>query len=195
MPTTNQICCSHPGNAMTIAGCRGCSSITPARVRHSSELREHLRATASDHAGGRRRSRHRPPRPRARRFKDDAPDAGLPLAAQARHLADRAYALAALDKDDDAVDVLLALERLAPHWIRYQPYPTASSATHRTRTTRRHTTPARTRRPPGRCRIAPAAISTPPSDQVRPAARPPTDGGRPCTGRNWYVELLLHGGT
>jgi hypothetical protein len=49
--------------------------------------------------------------------------AGLPVAAQARHLADRAYALTALDKDEEALDVLLMIERLAPQWIRYQAYP------------------------------------------------------------------------
>jgi len=50
-------------------------------------------------------------------------DSGLPLASQARHLADRAYALTALNKDEEALDVLLTIERLAPHWIRYQTYP------------------------------------------------------------------------
>ena len=51
------------------------------------------------------------------------PDADLPIASRARHLADRAYALAALDKDEEALDVLLTIEHLAPQWIRFQTYP------------------------------------------------------------------------
>jgi hypothetical protein len=51
------------------------------------------------------------------------PDAPLPLAARARHLADVAFAQTSLGKDREATDTLLAIERTAPHWMRYQPYP------------------------------------------------------------------------
>jgi len=51
------------------------------------------------------------------------PDAALPLAARARHLADVANAQTSLGKDRAATDTLLAIERTAPHWIKYQAYP------------------------------------------------------------------------
>ena len=51
------------------------------------------------------------------------PDAALPLAARARHLADVANAQASLGRDRAATDTLLAIERTAPHWIKYQAYP------------------------------------------------------------------------
>ena len=51
------------------------------------------------------------------------PDADLPLAARARHLADVAYAQTGLGRDREAVDTLLGIERAAPHWMRYQSYP------------------------------------------------------------------------
>jgi transcriptional regulator with XRE-family HTH domain len=51
------------------------------------------------------------------------PDADLPLAARARHLADVAYAQANLGRDRDATETLLGIERMAPHWMRYQAYP------------------------------------------------------------------------
>jgi hypothetical protein len=57
---------------------------------------------------------------RARRM---PPDAALPLAARARHLADVAYAQTALGRDRAATDTLLAVERTAPNWVRYQTYP------------------------------------------------------------------------
>jgi tetratricopeptide (TPR) repeat protein len=44
----------------------------------------------------------------------------LPVAAQARHLSDRALALARLGRDETATDTLLAMEHLAPVWARYQ---------------------------------------------------------------------------
>ncbi|ONI87340.1 transcriptional regulator [Saccharothrix sp. ALI-22-I] len=50
-------------------------------------------------------------------------DAGLPLASSARHLADRAYALARLGHDQKALDTLLTMERMAPDWVRYQTLP------------------------------------------------------------------------
>lgn len=50
-------------------------------------------------------------------------DAGLPLAASARHLADRAYAFARLGHDQKALDTLLTMERMAPEWVLYQPLP------------------------------------------------------------------------
>lgn len=55
--------------------------------------------------------------------RDMPADADLPLAARARHLADRAYAFTALGQDEAAVDVLLTIERMAPHWLRFQVYP------------------------------------------------------------------------
>jgi hypothetical protein len=51
------------------------------------------------------------------------PDAALPLAARARHLADVANAQTSLGRDRAATDTLLAIERTAPHWIKYQAYP------------------------------------------------------------------------
>ncbi len=51
------------------------------------------------------------------------PDAPLPLAAKARHLADVAYAQTGLGRDREATDTLLTIERTAPHWIKYQAYP------------------------------------------------------------------------
>jgi len=51
------------------------------------------------------------------------PDPDLPEAARARHLADVAYAQTAAGRDADAVDTLLRIERMAPRWMRYQPYP------------------------------------------------------------------------
>jgi transcriptional regulator with XRE-family HTH domain len=51
------------------------------------------------------------------------PDAPLPLAAKARHLADKAAAQAALGRDREATDTLLTIERDAPNWIVYQSYP------------------------------------------------------------------------
>jgi transcriptional regulator with XRE-family HTH domain len=51
------------------------------------------------------------------------PDAGLPLAARARHLADVAYAQTGLGRDRDATETLLEVEQMAPHWMRYQAYP------------------------------------------------------------------------
>jgi transcriptional regulator with XRE-family HTH domain len=51
------------------------------------------------------------------------PDAALPLAAKARHLADVANAQTSLGRDREATDTLLAIERAAPHWMRYQAYP------------------------------------------------------------------------
>jgi transcriptional regulator with XRE-family HTH domain len=47
----------------------------------------------------------------------------LPLASRARHLADVAFAQTQLGKDRAATDTLPAIERSAPNWIRYQPYP------------------------------------------------------------------------
>lgn len=50
-------------------------------------------------------------------------DAGLPLASQARHLADRAYALVRVGHEQKALDTLLTMERLAPDWVHYQTLP------------------------------------------------------------------------
>lgn len=50
-------------------------------------------------------------------------DAGLPLAARARHLADVASAQTSLGRDRAATDTLLEIERDAPYWMRYQSYP------------------------------------------------------------------------
>jgi transcriptional regulator with XRE-family HTH domain len=50
-------------------------------------------------------------------------DAGLPLAARARHLADRAYAHARLGQGQQSLDALLAAERIGPDWIKYQSLP------------------------------------------------------------------------
>lgn len=51
------------------------------------------------------------------------PDADLPDAAKARHLADVAFAQTATGRDAKAVDTLLRIERQAPNWMRYQSYP------------------------------------------------------------------------
>jgi transcriptional regulator with XRE-family HTH domain len=51
------------------------------------------------------------------------PDADLPDAAKARHLADIAFAQTATGRDTKAVDTLLRIERQAPSWMRYQSYP------------------------------------------------------------------------
>ena len=51
------------------------------------------------------------------------PDADLPLASRARHYADVAYAHTSLGHDRAATDTLLAVERMAPNWMRYQAYP------------------------------------------------------------------------
>ncbi len=51
------------------------------------------------------------------------PDAALPQAAKARHLADVAAAETALGKDREATDTLLEIERMAPNWMKYQPFP------------------------------------------------------------------------
>jgi len=51
------------------------------------------------------------------------PDARLPLAGKARHLADVAYAQTSLGRDREATDTLLTIERTAPDWMRYQPFP------------------------------------------------------------------------
>lgn len=50
-------------------------------------------------------------------------DAALPLASTARHLADRAYALARLGHDQKALDTLLTMEKMAPDWAKYQTLP------------------------------------------------------------------------
>ena len=51
------------------------------------------------------------------------PDASLPLAGKARHLADVASAQTSLGRDREATDTLLTIERMAPEWMRYQPFP------------------------------------------------------------------------
>ncbi|HWO61428.1 MAG TPA: helix-turn-helix transcriptional regulator [Umezawaea sp.] len=50
-------------------------------------------------------------------------DAGLPLAARARHLTDTAYAHAHLGHVQQARDALLTAEAMAPAWIKYQTLP------------------------------------------------------------------------
>ena len=52
-----------------------------------------------------------------------APMTAMPLAARARHAADRAYAQVQLGRSDDAEATLLTIERDAPRWMRYQAYP------------------------------------------------------------------------
>lgn len=47
----------------------------------------------------------------------------LPLAAQARHLADVAQAQTQMGRDASAVDTLLYMERLAPAWMRFHSLP------------------------------------------------------------------------
>jgi transcriptional regulator with XRE-family HTH domain len=51
------------------------------------------------------------------------PDAALPTAARARHLADVAQAHARLGHDSEALATLLTMERTAPAWTRYQSLP------------------------------------------------------------------------
>jgi transcriptional regulator with XRE-family HTH domain len=48
---------------------------------------------------------------------------GLPLASQARHLADQALAHTRLGNYQRALDALLTAERLGPDWIKYQTLP------------------------------------------------------------------------
>jgi len=50
-------------------------------------------------------------------------DAGLPLAARARHLTDVAYALAHTGQVRSSRNALLTVEAMAPDWIRYQTLP------------------------------------------------------------------------
>ncbi|WP_447002439.1 helix-turn-helix domain-containing protein [Saccharothrix isguenensis] len=50
-------------------------------------------------------------------------DAALPLAARARHLTDTAFAHVHLGDTTRARDALLAVERMAPDWIRHQSLP------------------------------------------------------------------------
>lgn len=50
-------------------------------------------------------------------------DAGLPLAARCRHLADLALAHTRLGHDQRAIDTLLAMQQAAPDWSRYQTLP------------------------------------------------------------------------
>jgi transcriptional regulator with XRE-family HTH domain len=45
---------------------------------------------------------------------------GLPLAARARHMTDRAFAHTRLGEDDRALNLLLATEGMAPDWMRHQ---------------------------------------------------------------------------
>lgn len=58
-----------------------------------------------------------------RAAKDMPRDAGLPLAARARHITDTAYAHAHLGNVRQARDALLAVEQMAPDWIKYQVLP------------------------------------------------------------------------
>src|SRR6266511_1529410 len=51
------------------------------------------------------------------------PDADLPPAGKARHLADVAAAQTSLGRDRDATETLLSIERMAPDWMKYQPFP------------------------------------------------------------------------
>jgi transcriptional regulator with XRE-family HTH domain len=51
------------------------------------------------------------------------PDAALPQASKARHLADVAAAMTALGRDREATDTLLEIERTAPNWMKYQSFP------------------------------------------------------------------------
>jgi len=51
------------------------------------------------------------------------PDAEMPEATRARHLADVASAQTAMGRDAKAVDTLLRIERQAPNWMRYHSYP------------------------------------------------------------------------
>jgi transcriptional regulator with XRE-family HTH domain len=51
------------------------------------------------------------------------PDAPLPLASKARHLADKAFALTELGRLREAEDTLYTIKRTAPKWMTYQSYP------------------------------------------------------------------------
>src|SRR6266545_992466 len=51
------------------------------------------------------------------------PDADLPPAGKARHLADVAAAQTSLGRDREATETLLSIERMAPDWMKYQPFP------------------------------------------------------------------------
>jgi len=51
------------------------------------------------------------------------PDADLPTAATARHLADKAFAYTELGKLREAETTLYSIRRLAPKWMTYQSYP------------------------------------------------------------------------
>ncbi len=51
------------------------------------------------------------------------PDTHLPVAARARHLSDLALAHTRLGHDGAALDMLLAMEHLAPEWMRFQTQP------------------------------------------------------------------------
>ena len=55
--------------------------------------------------------------------RDMPPGDALPLASRARHLADRALALARTGEAQKALDSLLTAERIGPDWIRYQTLP------------------------------------------------------------------------
>ncbi|MGH3568830.1 MAG: helix-turn-helix domain-containing protein [Pseudonocardia sp.] len=50
-------------------------------------------------------------------------DTVLPVAARARHLSDIAVSQIRTDADDHALATLLAMERLAPDWMRFQAHP------------------------------------------------------------------------
>jgi hypothetical protein len=50
-------------------------------------------------------------------------DAALPLAARVRHLTDTTLARTHLGDTMRARDALLAVEAMAPHWLRYQALP------------------------------------------------------------------------
>lgn len=54
---------------------------------------------------------------------DLPPNADLPLATRARHLADVAYCHMQLGHDDIAMTTLLSMEAMAPDWIHYQTLP------------------------------------------------------------------------
>lgn len=50
-------------------------------------------------------------------------DAALPLASRARHMSDLALAQLRLGRDEKSLNVLLAMEGMAPEWIKYQSLP------------------------------------------------------------------------
>jgi hypothetical protein len=85
------------------------------------------------------------------------PDAELPVASRARHLADVAFAQTALGQDREATDTLLAVERLAPHWVRCQPYPRLIVGALLERERRARTRP---------CAAWPAASASPSQDRA-----------------------------